>query len=62
LNSTGNIKKIVLKSEIDANEDSAEPFTWCLPIDIIPLKYPLDVSGEVSACLDPVSEYIQTFS
>jgi hypothetical protein len=42
--------------------DDLEPFTWCLPIDVMPLKNSTDVTDEVNLCLDPVSEYIQVFS
>lgn len=48
-------------SRMSVSED-LEPFTWCLPIDVTPLKNSTDINDEVNLCLDPVSEYIQVFS
>jgi hypothetical protein len=45
-----------------SESEDLEPFTWCLPIDVMPLKNSTDITDEVNLCLDPVSEYIQVFS
>jgi len=56
-----NTKKDNNFNKMSESED-VEPFTWCLPIDVMPLKSSTDVTDEVNLCLDPVSEYIQVFS
>ena len=44
------------------NFDECEPFTWNLPVEIIPDKIHLDIAAEVCSCFDPVSENVQKFS
>ena len=44
------------------NLDECEPFTWSLPVEIVPHKFHLDIAAEVCSCFDPVSENVQIFS
>lgn len=57
-----NLKKDSNYFDKTDDQEDLEPFTWCLPIDVIPLKISTDTTDEVNLCLDPVAEYIQIFS
>lgn len=62
-NNKKNINKNNTKYSNNNNKsnDDQEPFTWSLPLDIIPKKYPTDLSGEINLCIDPITEHIQKF-
>lgn len=60
LRNDGNSDKHYNRRQLKDTDD-CEPFTWNLPVEINPHRYPLDVAAEVSTCLDPVAEYVQAF-
>jgi hypothetical protein len=43
-------------------DDHGEPFTWVIPVDVMPVPYTRTLTREVNACWDPAVEVLQAVS
>ena len=41
-------------------DDHGEPFTWVIPVDVMPVMYTRSLTREVNECWDPAVEILQT--